>query len=436
MPIAVEMQISLQHLRAKKAGFVSLTTWISVIGIALGVAVLIVVVGVMTGFQREIRIKLLGTQSHIEVYKIGEGAMEKWREVISHIQDVPEIVAASPFVFGQVMLTSRTGVAGAIVRGIDPSREIDVTDIGKYIQPGSLERLNSHESIIASDRKKKSEIPSAGLVIGEVLATILGANVGDDVTMVSPVGVVTPAGMLPLTRRFKVVGTFRSGFYQFDSGMAFISIKDAQDFFGIKDGVTGIHARVRDIFAAEKVANELQKDLKNLKRAKGPYWARSWQRMNVNLFSALKTERITMFILLLLVIIVAAFNIVGSLIMVVMEKGKEIAILISMGATRGAILRIFFIQGAIMGLSGSVLGTVGGLTLGWKLSIVENFLEKFLGLDILPASVYHIDKLPVRMTFVDVTATAVIAVIISLGATLYPAWRASRVDPVEMLRYG
>ncbi|MDP7263924.1 MAG: ABC transporter permease, partial [Candidatus Thermoplasmatota archaeon] len=346
MPFAAEMQISLRHLSAKKAGFVSLTTWISVIGIALGVAILIVVVGVMTGFQREIRIKLLGTQSHIEVYKIGSGSMGKWREVVSYIQDVPEIVAASPFVFGQVMLTSRTGVTGAIVRGIDPSREINVTDIDKYIRSGSLEKLNSPDSKIASDRKQESEMPLAGLVIGEVLATILGANVGDEVTMVSPVGVVTPAGMLPLTRRFKVVGTFRSGFYQFDSGMAFMSIKDAQDFFGLKDGVSGIHARVHDIFAAEKVANQLQKGLKNLEKTQGPYWARSWQRMNVNLFSALKTERTTMFILLLLVIIVAAFNIVGSLIMVVMEKGKEIAILISMGATRGAILRIFFIQGA------------------------------------------------------------------------------------------
>ena len=237
-------------------------------------------------------------------------------------------------------------------------------------------------------------------------------------------------GMLPRSKNFQVSGIFRSGFYQYDSGLAIISLKQGQKFFGLGKGVTGVHLRVSNIFAAERVARRLQESLPY------PYWVRSWQTMNRNLFSALKTEKTTMTILLLLVIVVAAFNIIGSLIMVVMEKGREIAILKSMGATRGVILRIFFFQGATMGFAGAVLGTLGGLVLGWNLGVVEDFLEVYFGLDILPASVYHISRLPVYMTAQDISIMAMGAFIISLLATLYPAWRASRVDPVEILRYG
>lgn len=418
MKMPVELFIGMRHLRSKKKNaFVSITTWISVLGISLGVATLIVVVGVMSGFERELRSKILGTQSHVVVVESGAASMRKWGDVLKRVRKEPEVVAAAPFVFGQAMLSSNGSVTGAVVRGIDPVREKDVTDLRSYMRAGSLDSLSAEGGM-------------PGVILGSELASSLGLQLGMEVTIISPVGAVTPMGVLPKSKTFKTAGIFRSGFYQYDSGMALIDMKVSQDFFGLGEGVTGVHLRVKEIFGAERVSRRLQKDLPY------PYWVRSWQLMNRNLFSALKTEKTTMTILLLLVIVVAAFNIIGSLIMVVMEKGREIAILKSMGATRGVILRIFFIQGAVMGLAGAVLGTIGGLVLGWNLGVVETFLEKYFGLDILPPSVYNISRLPVHMTVSDVTLMAIGAFLISLLATVYPAWRASRVDPVEVLRYG
>jgi lipoprotein-releasing system permease protein len=418
MHMPVELFVGMRHLRSKKKNaFVSITTWISVLGISLGVATLIVVVGVMSGFERELRSKILGTQSHVVVVESGTASMRKWGDVLKRVRKDPEVVAAAPFVFGQAMLSSNGSVTGAVVRGIDPEREKDVTDLRSYMRAGSLDSLSAEGGM-------------PGVVLGSELASALGLQLGMEVTIISPVGAITPMGVLPKSKTFKTAGIFRSGFYQYDSGMALIDMKVSQDFFGLGEGVTGVHLRVKDIFGAERVSRRLQKDLSY------PYWVRSWQLMNRNLFSALKTEKTTMTILLLLVIVVAAFNIIGSLTMVVMEKGREIAILKSMGATRGVILRIFFIQGAVMGLAGAALGTGGGLVLGWNLGVVESFLEKYFGLDILPPSVYNISRLPVHMTVSDVTLMAIGAFLISLLATVYPAWRASRVDPVEVLRYG
>jgi lipoprotein-releasing system permease protein len=427
LSLPVSLYIGLRHLRPKKKSFfVSLTSLISIISIALGVATLIVVVGVMTGFEKELRTKILGTQSHVVVVESGSAGMKKWRDVLERVRKDPEVVAASPFVYGQAMLSSGGRVTGALIRGIDPSLEQDVTDIRKYMRVGTLELLSGKSGAPSAQGQKKRP----PIVLGEELASNLGVGVGNPITIISPVGAITPMGVLPRSKTFEIVGLFRSGFYQYDSGLAFISMSQAQNFFGLGGSVTGVHMRVSDIFLAEKVARRVRVILKY------PYWVRSWQQMNRNLFSALKTEKTTMAILLLLVIIVAAFNIVGSLVMVVMEKSREIAILKSMGASRGTILRIFFVQGATMGFSGSVLGTLLGLYVGSNLQYVEDFLENYFGLDILPASVYHINRLPVHMTLSDVTVTAVLAFVISLLATVYPAWRASRVDPVEVLRYG
>ncbi len=424
MPFSVEMQIGMRHLRSRrKPAFVSLTTWISVLGIALGVTTLIVVVGVMTGFERELRTKILGTQSHIVVVQTDSGVMANWRDVLARVRRVPKVVAAGPFVFGQAMLSAQERVIGAVVRGIDPVLEGQVTDIRGYVRPGALERL-------ASEAGGRAGPARSGILLGAELAASLRVDEGDELTMVSPTGAVTPMGLIPRTKIFRVAGIFRSGFYQYDAGLVFVSVGEAQEFFGLGDAVTGVHMRVADIFQAELISREIQKELSL------SYWVRSWQQMNRNLFSALKTEKTTMTILLLLVIVVAAFNIMGSLVMVVMEKGREIAVLKSVGATRGAILRIFFVQGVFIGVGGALLGTAGGLLLGWNLHYVEDFLERVFGLDILPPSVYHIERLPVHMTASDVVLTAAAAVLISLGATLYPAWRASRVDPVEVLRYG
>lgn len=418
MPLCAELFIGMRHLRARSdLAFVSLTTWISVLGVALGVATLIVVVGVMTGFQREFREKILGTQSHIVIVKSDAASMREWRDVLERVRAQEGVAAASPFVYGQAMFSSGGRVMGAVVRGIDPVREADVTDISRYLEDGALREMLAGGA-------------APGVVLGAELAKSLLVRAGDSVTMVSPVGAVTPMGLVPRTKKFRVAGVFRSGFYQYDAGLAFVSIRESQAFFGFGDAVTGVHLRVRDIFSAERISRRIQGALA------GGYWSRSWQQMNRNLFSALKTEKTTLTILLLLVVVVAAFNIIGSLVMVVMEKGREIAILKSMGATSRSILRIFFIQGAFIGLSGAALGTAGGLVLGWNLHAVEDFLERAFGLDILPPSVYDIDGLPVLMTPLDVSATAAAAVLICLAATLYPAWRASRVDPVENLRYG
>ncbi len=420
MSLSTELFIGFRHLRSRsKLAFVSLTTWISVLGIALGVATLIVVVGVMTGFQREFRDKILGTQSHIVITRSGATLMREWRDILQKARDHEGVVAASPFVYGQAMFSFNNRVLGAVVRGIVPDQEIDVTDIRRYLKDGVLKKI-----------LEKTSAGRPGIIIGAELAKNLHLKEGDTVMMVSPVGVVTPMGLVPRTKKFQVVGIFRSGFYQYDAGLSFISMKESQAFFGFGKSVTGVHLRVQDIFSAERISRKIQGTLS------GNYLSRSWQEMNRNLFSALKTEKTTLTILLLLVVVVAAFNIIGSLVMVVMEKGREIAILKSMGATSGAILRIFFVQGAFIGLLGAVLGTGGGLVLGWNLHIVEDFLERAFGLDILPPSVYHIEKLPVQMTPFDVSVTAVVAFIICLAATLYPAWRASRVDPVENLRYG
>lgn len=420
MSLSTELFIGFRHLRSRsKLAFVSLTTWISVLGIALGVATLIVVVGVMTGFQREFRDKILGTQSHIVITRSGATLMRNWEDVLEKARKHEGVVASSPFVYGQAMFSFNNRVLGAVVRGIVPDQEIDVTDIRKYLKDGALKKI-----------LEKTSAGRPGIIIGAELAKNLHLKEGDTVMMVSPVGVVTPMGLVPRTKKFQVVGVFRSGFYQYDAGLSFISMKESQAFFGFGKSVTGVHLRVKDIFSAERISRKIQGTLS------GNYLSRSWQEMNRNLFSALKTEKTTLTILLLLVVVVAAFNIIGSLVMVVMEKGREIAILKSMGATSGAILRIFFVQGAFIGLLGAVLGTSGGLVLGWNLHIVEDFLERAFGLDILPPSVYHIEKLPVQMTPFDVSVTAVVAFIICLAATLYPAWRASRVDPVENLRYG
>ena len=313
MNLSYELFIGLRYLKAKrKQTFISLITMISMAGVAVGVWALIVVLSVMTGFEEDLRNKILGTNSHIVIIDRGEGAIKDYKNIIPKIEKVEHVISATPFIYNQVMLTTESGVSGVVLRGIDPSEEGKVTDIKKNIKDGRLEALNEKQ----------------GIIIGKELAKRLLAFVGNKITVVSPLGTLGPMGTIPKMKSFEVVGIFESGMYEYDSTLAYISIKDAQQFFNMGDSVSGIEVRLDDIYIANGISEKIQSMLGF------PYWARDWGQMNRNLFSALALERIAMFIILTLIVLVAAFNIVSTLIMIVMEKNKDIAILMSMGATK------------------------------------------------------------------------------------------------------
>jgi lipoprotein-releasing system permease protein len=395
--------VAMRHLRSrKKHAFVSLITVISILGIMVGVAALITVISVMTGFSSYMQDRILGTTSHILVS--GVGGMEDAQDVVSRVLDLDGVLAAAPYVMGQSLLKVDGDVTGVVVRGIDPVQEAGVTDLAGNMIMGSLEDLDDD-----------------GIVIGVELARQRGLRVGDQLTLVSPSEISSPFGMVPLMERFAIKGVFDTGMYEYDTGLVLITIRAAQVFFDLGETVTGVAVKTDDIYRTHEIAERIQGELGR------SVWVRDWREMNQNLFSALKLEKITMFIILVLIIIVAAFNIVGTLILVVMEKGREIAILKAMGATRKNIGRIFMLEGLIIGLGGTALGLMLGLGLCYILANYQ-FVE-------LPASVYYVTTLPVKVQLLDVAAICLAAVVVSFTATVYPARRASLLNPVEILRY-
>lgn len=398
-----EWMVAMRHLRSrKKHAFVSLITVISILGIMVGVAALITVISVMTGFSSYMQDRILGTTSHILVS--GVGGMEDAQDVVSRVLDLDGVLAAAPYVMGQSLLKVDGDVTGVVVRGIDPVQEAGVTDLAGNMIMGSLEDLDDD-----------------GIVIGVELARQRGLRVGDQLTLVSPSEISSPFGMVPLMERFAIKGVFDTGMYEYDTGLVLITIRAAQVFFDLGETVTGVAVKTDDIYRTHEIAERIQGELGR------SVWVRDWREMNQNLFSALKLEKITMFIILVLIIIVAAFNIVGTLILVVMEKGREIAILKAMGATRKNIGRIFMLEGLIIGLGGTALGLMLGLGLCYILANYQ-FVE-------LPASVYYVTTLPVKVQLLDVAAICLAAVVVSFTATVYPARRASLLNPVEILRY-
>jgi lipoprotein-releasing system permease protein len=395
--------VAMRHLRSrKKHAFVSLITVISILGIMVGVAALITVISVMTGFSSYMQDRILGTTSHILVS--GVGGMEDAQDVVSRVLDLDGVLAAAPYVMGQSLLKVDGDVTGVVVRGIDPVQEAGVTDLAGNMIMGSLEDLDDD-----------------GIVIGVELARQRGLRVGDQLTLVSPSEISSPFGMVPLMERFAIKGVFDTGMYEYDTGLVLITIRAAQVFFDLGETVTGVAVKTDDIYRTHEIAERIQGELGR------SVWVRDWREMNQNLFSALKLEKITMFIILVLIIVVAAFNIVGTLILVVMEKGREIAILKAMGATRKNIGRIFMLEGLIIGLGGTALGLMLGLGLCYILANYQ-FVE-------LPASVYYVTTLPVKVQLLDVAAICLAAVVVSFTATVYPARRASLLNPVEILRY-
>ncbi len=406
-----EWFVSLRHLRARqRQGFISLISLISVSGVAVGVMALIVVLAVMTGFTRELRAKILGFNSHV-VVQAQAGTIADPRALLQEVAATAGVRAVTPYIYIQTMITSwGEGGVGAVVRGIDPGSAGRVIALGQQLTRGSLADLTAGP---------ETRIP--GIIVGKQLAEQLRVGMGDKVRLLSADGPLTPMGVIPQIKTCRVVGIFASGMYEYDSSLAYVSLATAQQFLDLGDRVHGLEIRVDDIYQAPAIAGRIQKKL-------GPgYLARDWISMNHNLFSALKLEKTAMFIVLALIVLVAAFNIISTLIMVVMEKGKEIAVLKSMGATSASIMRIFVYEGLIIGLSGTILGVGGGLAI-CKLLGRYQFIK-------LPGDVYPMTTLPVQVLPLDVTLVAMAAVFITLLATLYPSWQASRVDPVVALRH-
>ena len=412
-----DLFVALRYLRSRrKSRFISLITWISVGGIALGVAALLTVIAVMTGFEEDLRDKILSTNAHVVVLSHDPGGIEDVAKVLATVESTPGVVGASPFILSQVMLTTPRGVSGVMFHGIDPRRIGRVAALPADMVEGSVDALADRPAVVDKDQLRP------GILLGRELARTLGVYLQDDVSVVSPVGEPSPmGGTIPKIRVFRVVGIFETGMYEYDNSLAYVSLASAQDFLGMGTAVTGITVKTDDFFHASEIAADLQR------RLGFPYWARDWIDMNRNLFSALKLEKITMFVILTLIVLVAAFNIVSGLIMTVMEKGREIAILQSMGATRRFVRRIFLWQGIVIGVSGTILGLLIGVGICTVLKH-WHFIQ-------LPGDVYYFTTLPVEVRWSDFALVTAAAIALSFLATLFPSWQAARFDPVEALRY-
>ncbi|UCD86071.1 MAG: lipoprotein-releasing ABC transporter permease subunit [Deltaproteobacteria bacterium] len=398
----------------KKHPFIPIITFISIAGVMAGVMALIVVLSVMTGFEEELKSKILGTNSHIVVLN-HNGAIEDYRHLLEVSERFPGVEAASPFIFNQVMLTSDYNVTGVAIRGVDPATVGKVTMLGKYLVEGNISELNRPQ-------EEKGGNPSyPGIIIGREASRSLWAFYGDQLNVVSPLGTMTPFGMQPRLKRFQVVGIFDSGMYEYDSSLAYISLVEAQRFFNMGDTVTGIELNTTDINKADKIAAQIQQELDY------PYYARDWKEMNRNIFSALKLEKRTMFVILLIITMVASLTIVSTLIMMVMEKNREIAILKSMGATARSIMKIFITDGFVIGITGTILGLIDGYLWCFLLDRYQ-FIH-------LPGDVYYLTTLPVEMKPLYFLLVSLAAIGISFLATLYPSWQASQLTPVEAIRY-
>ena len=427
--MSYELFVSIRHLSAKKSQkFISLNTWISIAGVGLGVMALIVVIAVMSGFSKDLRDKILGTNSHIVVSNMNQAMVENYNDILKKIRSMKGVTAAAPFIMNQVMLINGDRVSGVVARGIDPDSEGVVSDLGKNMISGTVFDLKVKSNHFKKKKSRQGK-KRAGIILGKELSRRMGVGVGDIVSMVSPVSRVTPVGLIPRMKLFKVVGVFESGMYEYDANLSFILLKSAQKFFSMKNGISGIEIRVADIEQAGDIASIIQKELGF------PYLVRDWMRMNRNLFSALKLEKVVMFIILILIIFVAAFNIVSTLFMLVMEKAKEIAILKSMGASCTSIIKIYSYQGLVIGLVGTLLGCAAGFVIVPNLNEIVGFIEVVFGIEAFPSDVYYLDSLPSKIQYMDSLLIIIFSVVICLAASLYPAWRASKIDLVDGLRY-
>ncbi|MCW8926540.1 MAG: lipoprotein-releasing ABC transporter permease subunit [Xanthomonadales bacterium] len=406
--------IGLRYLRAKRQNhFVSFISLTSMLGIALGVTTLITVISVMNGFEKELRARILGAISHATIQPL-ERPLNEWREVIRHVNERDDVVASAPYIEVGAWLQAN-GSSAALVRGIDPEYEVTVSEVGSHMVRGSLDGLRGGEY---------------GIVLGAGLAMRLQVDLGDKVTVIAPRLKASPMGASPLMKRFTVVGMFEFGEYENDTGLAMVEISDAARLLRMpEDSIGGIRLRLVDLDSAWWVAREISAQLD------GAYRVRDWSQERGNLFQAVRTEKSVMWVILSLIIAVAAFNIISMLVMVVTDKQSDIAILKTMGAHGGTIMRVFVVQGSLIGVIGTALGVVGGILLAQNIATVVPYLEQLFGFALFPSDIYYITELPSDLRQGDVVAFAAMSLGMSLLSTLYPAWRASRTDPAEALRY-
>jgi len=410
----LELYIGLRYTRAKRRNhFISFISLTSTLGIMLGVMALITVLSVMNGFQKEVRERILGMASHATVSAV-DGNLQDWQAAMKLAAENPHVIGSAPFVEAQTMLTNGGRVSGAQLRGVMPEYEPRVSTVGEHMKAGTLEALQPGEF---------------GIILGRELALNLGVGAGDKVTVVTPQIRVTPAGTMPRLKRFTVRGIFEVGMGEYDRGVALVHIKDAARLLRLGEGVTGVRLRLDDLYLAPQVSRQLAGDLP------GFYRISDWTYQHRNFFSALRTEKRMMGLILFLIVAVAAFNIVSTLVMVVTDKQSDIAILRTLGMSPGSIMRVFIVQGATLGLIGTLLGISGGVALALNLEQIVGWIEQAFDVSFLDPNIYYISTLPSQLSWDDVTRISISAFIITLLATLYPAWRASRTQPAEALRY-
>jgi len=387
----------------------------------IGVMTLNIVLAVMTGFEEDLRDRILGFNPHVVISSL-QGFVDGYAEVVDAVSQVPEVVAVAPFVYGQVMVSAGQSVSGSLVRGVDPSLASAVVDIEAHLSFGEVDQLGQKQELTFQTEETVQTVQLSGVLVGHELARQLGVFVGDPINIISPLSTTPgPLGVVPRVKRFMIVGVFDAGMFEYDSALIYMSLADAQQFFTLGEQVTGVEVKIRDVYQAQTVARELEGVLGF------PYTTRDWTEVNSNIFAALKLEKVVYFIVLLLIVLVAAFNIIATLIMVVMEKRKDIAVLKSMGATGNAISRIFIYKGLIIGVVGTLMGTLLGWVGCWLLDRYE-FIE-------LPKDVFYVSTLPVKMYAENFFIVGVASMIICLLATIYPARQAARLAPVEVIRY-
>jgi lipoprotein-releasing system permease protein len=417
MQIPYELLLGWRYTRAGRAtrrnGFISFISGVSMLGIALGVAALIIVLSVMNGFQKEVRDRMLGVLAHIEVFEAGGQAIPNLEQTLASIERHPEVMGAAPYVGAQALIARGEDMKGALIRGIDPAQEAKVTDLVREMPPSTLSRLVPGEF---------------NVILGGELARSLGVISGDTVTLIAPSGQLTPAGIVPRIRSMNVVGTFDSGHFEYDSALALLHMEDAARIFRV-EGPTGVRVKIKDLHAARAVAVSIAADLDP------GLLVRDWTRQNRTWFAAVQLEKRMMFIILTLIVAVAAFNLVSTLVMTVTDKRADIAILRTLGASPQSIMGVFMLQGALVGIIGTGAGLLLGLGVAFNIDTLVPALEHLLGASFLPQDIYLISRMPSDPQRTDILPVAVISLVLSFLATIYPSWRASRVNPAEALRY-